>query len=402
MTTALAPPRTRERLAPPVAYALFALIGLSTGANGVLLLAQMDDYGVDRTTIGLTFLTFSCGFVLAGLGAGPLVHRYGTRLALTISCGLLVAACLYQAVRPPFAGLVLVQLAGGFAIGLMESVLNAHLSERPDAPTLLGRLHAFFGVGALVGPAGASWLVGLTSWPVALLVLALLYLPVSLAAWAVHPPRAEDPFATGHASGEEDHGSVALLPAVLRQPAVLLAAVLLVLYVGIEIGIGSWGVSYLVEARHTSDLVAGYALSGFWLGLTIGRFTLAPLAARVGWSTTTLMYLCLSGVAAAATVLSLVAVVPLAAAALVLLGFFLGPVFPTLMAIAAQLATPRLAATAIGVLNAAGVIGGALLPWLEGAVAEGVGAWTLAPLSLGFAAVQLLVWWRVSRRLTSG
>ena len=35
-----------------LAYAAFVFIGVSLGAGGVLLLAQMNDYGVDRTTIG--------------------------------------------------------------------------------------------------------------------------------------------------------------------------------------------------------------------------------------------------------------------------------------------------------------------------------------------------------------
>ena len=48
----------------------------------------------------------------------------------------------------------------------------------------------------------------------------------------------------------------------------------------------------------------------------------------------------------------------LASVALMLLGFFLGPIFPTVMAITPRLAPPGLAPTAIGVMNAASVVGG--------------------------------------------
>ena len=61
------------------------LVGISAGINSVLLVAQMDDYGVSRATIGLTFFTGSVGFVLAGATAGGLIHRYGTRAALVPS-----------------------------------------------------------------------------------------------------------------------------------------------------------------------------------------------------------------------------------------------------------------------------------------------------------------------------
>src|ERR1700722_19740906 len=63
---------------PPVllAYATFVLIGIAAGGNGVLLLAQMGSYGVDRATIGITFFTGSMGFVLAGFHNGSLVYRF--------------------------------------------------------------------------------------------------------------------------------------------------------------------------------------------------------------------------------------------------------------------------------------------------------------------------------------
>ena len=74
------------------------------------------------------------------------------------------------------------------------------------------------------------------------------------------------------------------LVAALREPGVLLGALLLV-YVGLEIGVGNWGFSYLVQARGLSRTLAGYSVSGFWLGLTAGRFLISPVADRVGLST---------------------------------------------------------------------------------------------------------------------
>ena len=95
---------------PPVllAYAAFVLIGIAAGGNGVLLLAQMGSYGVDRATIGVIFFTGSVGFVLAGFHNGSLIHRFGVRLALAVGGGAYALACLYLATRPPFLAFVLV------------------------------------------------------------------------------------------------------------------------------------------------------------------------------------------------------------------------------------------------------------------------------------------------------
>jgi fucose permease len=143
---------------PPVllAYATFVLIGIAAGGNGVLLLAQMGSYVVDRATIGITFFTGSVGFVLAGFHNGSLIHRFGFRVALAVGGGAYVLVGLYLATRPPFLACVLAQVVLGYASGVLESVLNAYLASLPDARALLNQLHAFFGVGALLGPVVAA------------------------------------------------------------------------------------------------------------------------------------------------------------------------------------------------------------------------------------------------------
>jgi fucose permease len=392
-----------------VAYALFILVGLSVGVGGVLLLAQMGDYGVGRATIGLTFFTFSAGFVLAGATAGPLIHRCGTRLALLAGALAFVAGGVATATRPAFWVFVALQIVVGYGGGLLESVLNAHLAAMPRSTTLLNRLHAFFGVGALIGPSAAAWLLRYTEWPTVILALTLVGIPAFVAVWFSYPDRATDPLATAHAGPGAGPLSVAardaavkepgLLAAVLRQPAVLLGAVLLTIYVGLEIGVGNWGFGYLVEQRSAPDTVASWTLSGYWLGLTVGRFVLSPLAIRLGLTKVGLLYLSMVGVLAATALSWIAPTAGVAAGGFVLLGFFLGPIFPTIMAVAPDLTSARLAPTAIGVINAGSVVGGAGLPWLAGALGQGIGVWTLLPFALALAALQFLVLWLMAMQM---
>jgi fucose permease len=83
----------------------------------------------------------------------------------------------------------------------------------------------------------------------------------------------------------------------------------------------------------------------------------------------------------------------------VLLGFCLGPIFPTTMAVAPRLTIARLVPTAIGVMNAGSVIGGAALPWLAGAISQGIGVWTLLPFAAVLALLQLGIWRRIDTRI---
>ena len=404
-----------------LAYAAFVLVGLNAGVNGVLLAAQIDDYAVSRAALGLTFFAGSAGFMLAGVTVGALFHRFGTRIVVAAGGCVYVLASLYAATRPAFVAYVVLQVASGYAVGVLESVLNVYLSALPGATTLLNRLHGFFGVGALLGPPLAARIVAVASWPTVMLLLGAAAVPLT-AGFLIAYPRAEpDPAAAVPArskpagsdpAGSDPTGSDptavkseppardgGLAGLAVRQSGVLLGAALLTVYVGLELGVGNWAYAYLVQARGQAAALAGYAVSGYWLGLTAGRFLLGPIVTRLGLTAAGLMRTCLTGVTLVAALTWLLPGRAAAAAGLALLGFFLGPVFPTAMALAPRLTTARLVPAAIGIMNAGSVVGGSLLPWLAGAIAGRAGVGTLLPFTLALSLLQHGIWWPMARRV---
>lgn len=413
----VAPARTAAGLWWPVglAYATFVLIGLFAGVGGVLLPAQIADYGVDKTTIGMLFFTQAAGFVAAGATAGGLLARVGFRTALVIGGGVLTVAALGTAARPPLLLLLLVQVPVGYGMGMVESVLNAYLAGLSRATNRLNRLHAFFGVGALLGPLLATWVLRFAPWTTVWLVLAAAVVPLSVGFLTSYPPREPvrragpgpsgpkrpEPRLAGRRSQSERAEHDGLFLATLRRREVWLGTVLLTVYVGLEISVGNWGFSYLVEGRGQPDLAAGYAVSGFWLGLTLGRFLISPIAVRLGLSAAGMSAGCLVAVTAAAAGVWLLPGPVVAVAGLFALGFFLGPIFPTTMAVVPQVTESRLVPTAIGIMNAGSVVGGAALPWLAGALGQRVGVWTLLPYVVVLGLVQSAIWWRLARFIRS-
>ncbi|GIH62186.1 MFS transporter [Microbispora siamensis] len=387
----------RRGLWAPVAlsYVTFILVGLSAGVGGVLLPAQIDDYGLDKATVGTQFFTFSAGFMLAGSTAGLLIHRFGIRASLILGGGTFVLAGLYSSVRPPFLAFVAVQILAGYGTGILESVLNAYLTDLPGATTLLNRLHAFFGVGALLGPLLATWILTFLPWTAVWLVLALVCLPLLVGFHLTLPAREAPP----PASAEEQAERPGLLATASRQPAVLLGAVFLAVYVGLEISVGNWGFTFLVDEHGQGSLLAGYTVSGYWLGLALGRFLISPAATRLGMTATGMTFVCLAGITVSSVLAWIAPGGVVASVSFVLLGFWLGPIFPTTMAVAPRLTVTRLVPTAIGLLNGVSVVGGAVFPWLAGAIAQGVGVWTLPPFAVALALLQVLFWWLVVGRM---
>ena len=376
------------------AYALFVLVGVSAGVGGVLLPAQISDYGVDKATIGLTFFAFSAGFMAAGATVGGLVHRLGIAHAIALGGAVFTLAALYTGVRPPFAAFVAVQIAAGYGIGVVESVLNAYLSELPDPSTLLNRLHGFFGVGALIGPALAAWMLQSTRWTAVWLVLAAIS-AVLFAAFLAASRKVTE----AKRSPESGSRPKGLLFDSLRSAGVLFGALFLAVYVGLEISVGNWGFSFLVGHFGQTTLLAGYTISGYWLGLTVGRFVISPLGSRVGISPAATSFSCLVGVALCALLIWASPISAVAAVGFLAFGFFLAPLFPTAMAMAPRLTEKRLVPAAIGAMNGASVIGGSLFSWVSGAIAQSAGVWTLMPFSLALALLLVLLWQRLVANL---
>jgi fucose permease len=111
------------------------------------------------------------------------------------------------------------------------------------------------------------------------------------------------------------------------------------------------------------------------------------------------MFGCLVGVTATAALTWLAPAAASASIGLVFLGFFLGPLFPTAMAVVPSLTAARFVPTAIGVMNGVSVIGGAAFPWLAGTIAQASGAWTLLPFVATLALLQFAIWRSLTGRM---
>ncbi|GAA5189245.1 MFS transporter [Rugosimonospora acidiphila] len=382
------------------AFASFILLGVTSGVAGVLIPSQMADYQVNKVTIGTMFFTFSAGYVLSGVGNGSLIRWLGARGQLAL--GAAVTGCLAYGIglRPSFVVLLIANIGLGFGTGILDAGLNAYLTTLPNHTTLLNLLHAFFGVGALIGPVLATALLHAhRPWQDVYLLLAVAAVPLLAGFLTLFPSRiAQVPEEEEHPAFE---GRRAPLSAALRHPTVWLAATFLCLYVGIEVTVGDWSFSLLTQQKGAGELLAGYVVSGYWLGLTLGRFLLNASATRAGIGVVAMMYGCLAGVGVATLLTWLGPGSVLVTIGFGLIGFFLGPVFPTTIAVLPRLAPARLVPTAVGLLVGASVIGGAVFPWLAGSLAQGLGLGSLLPYTLVLSVLLAIVWSTIGRRIRS-
>ncbi len=335
------------------ALAAFVVIGTHAGAFGVLLPSIRAAYQVNVSTLSWAFVASTLGYITASLGT-MWQTRIGARRFLLLALGIFLFSSGLISLGVPFV--VYLALTGllGLGIGMIDAGLNAYLASLPHSTILLNYLHAFWGMGALIGPLLASLLFQWRwNWQATYEVWFVVTLLLSVGFWFFFRPAPEV------APAEPDQHQNLLLQ-TLRQRVLWLVTLFLVLYVGVEIGLGTWGYSFLTIARQGPVLESAWAISGYWLGLTVSRLTLANASARLGMRA--LMHICLVGVVVGLLLVWLLPGFWGAAPGLCLIGFFLGPIFPTSIALLSQAVPARLVASAVGFLFALSNVGGALFP----------------------------------------
>jgi fucose permease len=387
---------TIYRFAIAISFFAILLIGANDGAFGVLLPSIRTQYGVTNATVGLLFLFSTLGYLIASFNNGVLVATFGQGRALLIGALLFLVAALLISIKLPFLLLLPLMLVLGFGVAMLDAGLNTYIAILPRSVALLNYFHAFYGVGAWLGPLFATGILAIgLGWNSLYLLWGGLGILVAVGIWHAFRQTAAEKAEEG--SPSQTRG---IFVEALKVRTVWLAALFLLFYVGTEVTLGGWSFSFLTEERHGDPVLMGWVVSGYWLGLTLGRLLLGRVTLALGEKV--MITLCLGGVALGILLVWLLPFAWMAAFGLFLTGFSLGPLFPTMIALTSRLVPSRLLASAVGFLTSLGSMGGALFAWLTGNLAQFTGLWILLPFMLVTTACMVILWQAlqmVARRL---
>lgn len=347
------------------------------------------------------FLAPFVGYLLAALLNNLIHHHFGQLGVAVISPICRLVGYLPLAFHPPYPALPVLLLFPGFGNGLEDSGWNAWVGNMQRANELLGFLHGAYGLGATIGPLVATAMVakgGLPWYSFYYLMVGMCGLESLLAVTAFRHATAEA-YRRAHQSSYSSSSSSSAGAGrtttrhVLREPTAWLVALFLLGYVGAEVSLGGWIVTFMLKVRHAAPFAAGLTATFFWLGLTAGRVALGFVTGRVpgGERAAVAAYLACS--VALQLLYWLVPARAASSAFVALLGFFLGPLFPAAIVAAAKLLPSGYHVSAIGFAAAMGGAGGALFPFAVGAVAERRGVGALQPIVLATLVFVSFVWW---------
>lgn len=281
----------------------------------------------------------------------------------------------------------------GFGNGLEDSAWNAWIGNLQNANELLGILHGAYSAGATIAPVIATAMVTKGNHPLEWYSYYYLMTGVSAfeailtvtAFWSANAAAFRDKQTPG-----AEEGSRTTTRTVLRKPITWLVALFLLGYVGAEVSLGGWIVTFMLRVRHAEAFSAGLTVTFFWLGLTCGRVLLGFITGRIGEKLAVTVYLLMS--IALQVLYWLIPSFVASSVFVSFLGFFLGPLFPAAIVAATKLLPTEYHVSAIGFAAALGGGGAAVFPFVVGIIAQKAGVSVLQPIIVAILSSILVLW----------
>ncbi|KAH8113878.1 MFS general substrate transporter [Phellopilus nigrolimitatus] len=387
-------------------FVLF-LAGWDGGTSGPLIPRIQAFYHVNFVVVSLIFVMNCIGFLL---GAGMNVYmteRFGFGKLMDVgisgSIGQLIGYAM-MAPAPPFPVLCIAFLINGWGIALQDAQSNSYVASLSEnSSSKMGVMHALYGFGAVCSPFSATQFAQMPRhWSFHFFVsLGIALINTAILIFVFRGKNQDECLhEIGEAAMERGASEDNKYKQIFNQKVVHLLAFFSLVYVGIEITIGGWTVTYIIDQRH-GGASSGYVSTGFFGGLTLGRVALLWVNEKVGEHLIIFIYTLLA--------LGLELVVWLVpsligdAIAVSFVGFVLGPMYPILMNETGRLISPWLLTGSIGWIASFGFAGSALFPFITGALASKFGIVSLQPLLIILMAAMLVLWALVpkgSRRRT--
>ncbi|KAI0716687.1 MFS general substrate transporter [Earliella scabrosa] len=368
--------------------------GWNDGALGPLLPRLQDVYHVGYAVVSLIFIVSCIGSIVGSCTYLYLTDRFGFGTVVVVASGSLMVAYSLEAGAVPFPVFVLAYFFNGFGTAYLNAGSNAFLASMSvgNASSRMGVLHAVYGMGAMSSPLVATQFAEIPRWSFVYLTHLGISMINGLLQIAVFRFRTQE--ACFQEIGlpppeKEAEGWLERYKKIFRLRTVHLMALFAFTYVGHEVTVGSWIVTYIIRERNGGPS-SGYISSGFFGGLMLGRVALLWFSKLIGERRVVFVYI--FAVISLELVVWFVPNLYAGAVAVSFVGFFLGPIYPILMNHAGRVIPPDLISGAIGWVASWGAAGAAVFPFITGAIASKAGIGSLQPVLIGMMVLLLIVW----------
>lgn len=359
-------------------------------------------YNIGYAIVSLIFVGNALGFIAGAFFVDAIRERLGRAKTLAVGQFLMALGYIPMIATAPYPAIVVSFFFVGFGMSINLAMGNVFCGSLSNSTTALSMMHGSYGIGGTVGPLLATAMVTVFGvvwsryYALSLGLTVLGGICGTCAFWdyerdtgAVQPSSGSG---GGAAAPRRDwRTDVKAMVSALSNRVVLLGALFIFAYQGAEVSISGWVNTFLMDSRHVHDGSVGYVTAGFWGGITLGRFLLAPPAHRIGEKL--FVVIVVVGACAFQLVVWLVPNLIGNAVAVAIVGLLLGPVYPCAAAVFMRNMSKQKQVSGMGVISAFGSSGGAAAPFTTGLLAQAVGTFVLHPIVIGLFVVMMVCWY---------
>ena len=342
---------------PALAFATNFLWVMVIGILGPSLPGMVSGLGISYAQAGFFFTLLSLGSLI-GTSLGAIGSDYLPRKVLYGSCVLLLSVGLFVlGFMPGYALIALVifllSMVGSPIGAIGQSIMLDMFPGKRER--YLSFMTLFGALGSLLAPVIVSLNFSASlSWRWGFMETAVIALVVFVALLSIRIPQATRA------------GTRAKLRTIVRRRGVVVAAILIFLSVGADLGFSYWLAQYFKSELQVSLRLSSSIVGVYLVGIIGGRLLVPVLLKRMSprWNLVGGLAVALAAIIA----FILVPWVPAKIGLCALYGFGIGPVFPLLVAKGTR-EFPAQSGAVTGVLYACMSLGGMVFPLLVGALA---------------------------------
>jgi MFS transporter, FHS family, L-fucose permease len=370
---------------------LFFMWGFLTSLNDILIPHLKTVFDLNYAKAMLIQFAFFTSYFVFSLPSGKLIDAVGYKKAMvaglfTMGIGALLFLPAASVPSFPFFLTALIVLAAGMTIlQVSANPYVAILGPEKTAASRLNLAQAFNSLGTTIGPKLGGMLI-LSGAPLAAGAIAAMSAPQLQAYRVEQASSVKTPYlifalalmALGvaialfklPAIASVEQRSAAGHDSIWRHTHLVLGAIGIFVYVGAEVSIGSFLVNYFSQPDigNISEQAAAGLLSFYWGGAMVGRFIGSALQQKIAAN----KILGVAAIVAALLVItSMMTFGHVAMWTIIAVGLFNSVMFPTIFTLGIEGLGP-LTGDGSGLLVAA-IVGGAIIPELQGIIADRIG-----------------------------
>lgn len=351
-----------------VIYIAFIGLGIPDSLFGTAWPAIYTEYGLPISLGGIITTVTFVGTTISSLMSARLIRKFGTG-RLTAGCTLLTAlALLGFSLSHNFYVLIVLAIPLGLGAGSIDTALNNYVASHYNA-SQMSFLHCFYGIGVTVSPFilalvfrnNADWRRGYGIATIIQFAIAAIVI-FSLPLWKKVGEKNE--------TSENDIKSLSIIEAS-KIRGVKVMWLLFFCTCSIELTVGVWSSTFLVESRGATEELAAGTVTFYYLGMTLGRFLSGVFARKLHSRTIITIGSVILGIALITLVITGNSYVSVAA--LFLIGIGNGPMFPNLNYLTPEQFGEENSAALIGAQMAVANIAIVIIPLFFGFIGQTLG-----------------------------